>query len=118
MTKRTYREIMEAMREENAELKRRLKELQAPKPDVYDTRSLDHIIDDYREEKKNDAPQSLFMIKNAQNESSQSAMSGFMEHYREYRKLQAEQDNSREMEILLDTSALAEVKNILKRKPA
>lgn len=117
MTKRTYREIVEKMQEEIAELKRRLKESQELKPNVYDSRSLDQIIDDYREEKKNDVPQSIFTKKNIQNQSSKNDLSGFMEHYREYRKLQAEQDNSREMEILLDTSALAEVKNILKRKP-
>ncbi len=114
MIKQTYRELLEALQAENMELKQTIKQLQKPKPDVFDVRPLDKIISDYGKE----GEPAIFSKKNKQVSAGGNDMSGFMDKYREYRRLQAENDKAKDMKIELDVNALSQLKSLLKIKPA
>lgn len=113
MTRQSYKDYMEALEQENAQLKCQIKKLEAELENtrVWDKRSLDEIISEEKATKQN-----VVSIHRQSNDTKSIGCRAFMEQYREYRKLVSSEPKPREIE--LDTSAIEKLKILIKEKSA
>lgn len=119
MTKQTYRDILEALQEENYALKKEIRELKKPQPDVFDNRPLDEIVQGYRGANQVEEAEPFSFKREKKKTPVSGDLSGFMDKYREYRRMIKEENALYENEIVMDVSALDELRNsVLCEKPA